>query len=363
MNNKQEQKAGKYSQQIQANLVVMNQGIDEKRAREIFQEMFNNRRNEFSIEAEQKAKERVDEFEDNLIFRMQKVEGSLEAFADPSFQMMLAKAHRIAAVTTEKNDYDILSGLLIYKVQNGDDRANLSGISKAIDVVNEISNESLLGLTVQYVWSYIYPTSGIISEGLDTLEEIFSSIIINDLPQGREWIEQLDVVNAIRIQDMNKFKNMEDYYMEQMNGYCCLGINKKSNNYIKAIDLLKDIHMENIFVENEMNPKYMRLAITNKKQINTIMKNKVNEQTGENKWEKLNEKEKEVLNQILNMYEKDEESNIKEIFLELIDKRKNLKRVKLWINNIPYSYVITSIGKALAHVNAQQYIHDFPSLV
>ena len=47
MKNNQEQKAGDNSQQIQAGIVVIKQGIEEKRAREIFMEMFENSRKSF----------------------------------------------------------------------------------------------------------------------------------------------------------------------------------------------------------------------------------------------------------------------------------------------------------------------------
>ena len=48
---KQIQKAGDYSQQIQAGTVIINQGIDEKRAREIYKEEFEIARRDFTQEA------------------------------------------------------------------------------------------------------------------------------------------------------------------------------------------------------------------------------------------------------------------------------------------------------------------------
>ena len=75
MENNQKQKAGDNSQQIQADLIVVNQGIDEKRASEIYMEMFENARRDFSIEAAEEVKRRVLQFEEDLIPKMQKIEG------------------------------------------------------------------------------------------------------------------------------------------------------------------------------------------------------------------------------------------------------------------------------------------------
>ena len=95
MNNcKQLQKAGDGSNQYQANTIIVQNGIDEKRAREIYNEMFAVTRRDLSAEAYDVACRRVNEFENDLIPKMQKIEGALDAFADPAFQFMITSAHR-----------------------------------------------------------------------------------------------------------------------------------------------------------------------------------------------------------------------------------------------------------------------------
>lgn len=362
MKNNQEQKSGDNSQQIQAGMIVVNHGIQEKRAREIFMEMFENSRESFSNEAIEKAEERVKKFEDDLIPKMQRIEGALEAFADPLFQVMLTSAHKSAAITTNENDYSILSELLIHKIKKGNDRKSISGISKAIEIVNEIPDEALLGLTVEYAWEQVQPNSGIISEGLTVLDNLFSTLIYDELPKGIEWIEQLDVLNAIRITDFSSFKKMDEYYTEKFNGYCCLGIKKDSEDYIKACELLKSINISNILIENELNTEYVRLAIVNKDQIKCLKRIIYDLKTGKNGEVDLLESEKETLNQIFDMYDKTNDSEVKKKFLQKIEEKANLKRLKEWVDNIPRSYIITPIGKVLAHANAQRCDQNFPPL-
>ena len=77
------QKAGDNAQQFQIqNLTI---GIDEKRAREIYDEKYSIAKKDFTEEALRIANERVRELENRLIPKMEAVNDGLKAFADPSF--------------------------------------------------------------------------------------------------------------------------------------------------------------------------------------------------------------------------------------------------------------------------------------
>ena len=123
--NKKIQTGGKVSQQLQAKKMIVHVGIDEKRAREIYQEMNLQLRKDYSQEAINIANSRVTEFENRLMPKMQEVSGALEAFADPSFQLLLVEAQKTAASTERPADYDLLSELLIHRFQKGENRITL----------------------------------------------------------------------------------------------------------------------------------------------------------------------------------------------------------------------------------------------
>ena len=101
MSDKQVQKAGNNAQQMQAEIINITNvsGIDEKRAREIFNEMYAIARKDFTQDAYQCANERVAKFEEALMPKMLKVEGALQKFSDPSFQFLITEAHKTAAST------------------------------------------------------------------------------------------------------------------------------------------------------------------------------------------------------------------------------------------------------------------------
>jgi hypothetical protein len=111
----QEQKATDGSTAMQAGRDIIITGIDEKRAREIYQEMNLQVRSDYSQEALNIANIRVTEFENRLMPKMEKVDGALEAFADPSFQLLLVEAQKTAAATERPADYDLLSELLLHR--------------------------------------------------------------------------------------------------------------------------------------------------------------------------------------------------------------------------------------------------------
>jgi len=106
MIDKQIQEAGDNSKQLQAKNMIVNFGIDEKRAREIYQEMNEQVRSDYTKEALTTANSRITEFENRLLPKMEAIDGALEAFADPSFQLLLVEAQKTAASTERPADYD-----------------------------------------------------------------------------------------------------------------------------------------------------------------------------------------------------------------------------------------------------------------
>ena len=116
------QKAGDSSHQYQIQNLTIQQGIDEKRAREIYDEKYSIAKQDFTEEALRIANERVKELEDRLIPKMEAVKDGLKAFADPSFQLLLVDAQKAAAATERPVDYDLLSELLVHRIEMGNDR-------------------------------------------------------------------------------------------------------------------------------------------------------------------------------------------------------------------------------------------------
>lgn len=367
MLNNQTQKAGDNSQQLQADKMIFNIGIDEKRAREIYQEMNLQLRSDYSNEALTIANSRVAEFENKLLPKMEAVDGALEAFADPSFQLLLVEAQKTAASTERPADYDLLAELLIHRFQKGENRIIRAGISRAVEIVDEISDDALLGLTVFHSVSNFFPVSGDINLGLDVLNELFGKIFYNTLPTGNEWLDHLDILDAIRVNSFGSLKKLNVYYPEMLPGYIEVGIEKESENYNNAVEILKNAGLpQDILVEHTLNNNFIRINLSDIRQVDSLTLQRRIQHNGQiiiiptN----LTEEQKKVIISIYDLYSKDEAIKNQNIvlFMEEWDKRQHLKTLREWWDTITTSLQVTSVGKVLAHSNAQRCDKNLPSL-
>ncbi|BBB66588.1 hypothetical protein UNDYM_2335 [Undibacterium sp. YM2] len=369
MINSQSQNAGDSSTNMQAQHMVVNLvGIDEKRAREIYQEMILQSKREYTQEARNVANSRVTEFENRLMPKMAQVEGALEAFADPSFQLLLIEAQKAAASTERLADYDLLSELLIHRFQRGENRITRAGISLAVEIVDKISDEALLGLTVAHVVNTIIPNTGDIHQGLDVLNDFCKKLFYSELPKGQDWIDHLDILDAVRLNPFGGFRKLEEYYQEVLSGYVDLGIENNSANHNTAIEILNNNNLtQSILVEHALNSDFHRLCIPNKGKINELTATIQGTYEGRlvNIEQKLSDEHKQALNSIYDLYSNDgnkKQANVKSFMTEW-DKRSNLKILREWWDNIPNGFSITSVGKVLAHSNAQRCDKTLPPLV
>lgn len=100
--NKQTQKAGDNSQQIQASTVIINKGIDEAQVRKICSEVSHKAMEEYTAESYLTVEKRISDFANVLIPRIEKIENGFEAFADPEFQVELKKLKWFLPALTRK---------------------------------------------------------------------------------------------------------------------------------------------------------------------------------------------------------------------------------------------------------------------
>ena len=205
------QQAGDNAQQIQAETVIINNGINEAQARELYSEMSKKAMKEYTAESHSLIEKRITDFANILIPRIEKIENGLEAFADPEFQVELKKAQVASACTDKEADYEMLSELLLHRIENKDNRRAKASISKAVEIVDKIEDDGLCGLTVVYLAEKISVNMGEIKKGLSILNDTFSNVINTDLPTGISWISYLDILDVIRASDLSEFRKFEEY--------------------------------------------------------------------------------------------------------------------------------------------------------
>lgn len=364
---RQSQKAGDGSSNFQAENMVVHAGIDERRAREVFQEMNLQLRKEYTQDALEMANKRISEFENSLMPKMERVEGALNAFADPGFQLQLLEAQKTAACSDRPADYDLLSELLIHRFQKGDNRNSRAGISLAIEIVDKVSDEALLGLTVAHAVATFVPLSGDVHQGLNNLNELSRKIIYGELPSGQEWLDHLDILNTIRLSSLGNMKKIQELYSNFLSGYVDVGIEKESEDYSKAIKIIDSNNLpRDLLVDHIFNDDFYRIPVTNRGHIENLSLQKLVVEDGIQRSVSapLTREQLNAVYSIYDLYSKDnglKQNNINSLMSEW-DKRPSLKALREWWDNISMALTITSVGKALAHSNAQRCENNLPPL-
>lgn len=359
LNKNQTQKAGANATQIQTDLVQI--GIDEKRVREIIKEEKQQALEQMKIIAYETADKRLDDYSNVLVPKLVKSE-ILESFADPSIQLLFKQSERTAVCTEREKDYELLSELLIHRIKRNGNYTTSAAIEKAISEVNNLSEDALLGLTLTFALDTYRPTSGFVEEGLAVLNELYGKIIKNETINlnDKTWIENLEITNSIRINPFSTNQKLDDYYFNVFNGYACLGIKKNSENYNKAIEILKSNNLPlNILTENILDNNYVRI---NKLNLNNFQNIYLPFQENSYLTIKLNVNQEKALKKIIALYEKSD--SIKERFIELLNSYKYIHAVIYWWNNnmLKNSFTITPIGKVIAHANAKSIDSSLPDL-
>ena len=364
MESKQIQKAGDGSQQIQMTNPTIVIGIDEKRVREVCSEMAVETIKQCTQEASAVAISRIEKFTTALIPRVEKIEKNFKSFSDPSFQFELRNAQKVAACTDSDGDYELLSELLVHRIEKGDERKTKASISKAIEIVDQVDDEALCALTLIYAINSWTAVSGNITQGLTVMNDLFSSLCYRTLPQGLDWAYHLDILNAARVSSVGTFKKFDEFYPNFFEGYTCTGIKKESEAYQNAVDKLTEVNLPlNLLVEHELNDGYVRLNVKDADSIKDITI-PVMVQPNVIHFRKVSTLEVDALNQIWKLYSQDDSIKdvVKKAFMQKWDTYDTLKSVRLWWEALPHSITITPIGKVLAHANAQRRNQKVPQL-
>nr|DAD87092.1 MAG TPA: hypothetical protein [Myoviridae sp. ctWaE18] len=364
MNNNQKQIAGNNSQQQQATTINnYNLGITEERARTIFYELFNTQRKDLTQEASHTALERISRFEKDLMPKIAHVEGALEAFADPGFQIQLAKAHRAAASSGRDGDYKMLSELIKYRIENPSNRTILSSISHSIDIIDNIDDAALCALAVVYVFHRITFKACDLEESIEKFDNFLGHISYLPLPTDSIWIEHLNILNIIRIETFGSFTPPLDILHNRYNGFICAGIKIGSKENNRAIQILVENNLDPSFlVPNNIIDGYLRLNILNQSQISDlyIVKN-IDGQIHERK---IADNEIKAFQDILQMYTQDKDliETAKEHFNKMIYSKKNISKAIEFLNTLKPPYSETIVGKTIIHCFLRQFNSDIPML-
>lgn len=359
------QYAGDNSKQYQiknSENIVINNGITEQRAREIYAEMIPHTLQEYTNEAAIEASNRIERLENKFMPYVQKSNEIQAAFSDPAFQILLKKAQRTAACTDKEDDYEILSELLSDHVKCNNDRKARTGIQKAIEIIDQIDNDALCALTISYfVKNAFNPIDFLCKDKLHRINNFFKKINLSDLPKGNAWIDHLDILGAIRITPFLTMEKCIDHYIQTFSDSICIGIKLDSKEYNQTIQLLSKINMDpsSVLINNELLDNYVRLTIRNNDSISDLSIASFDGHT-----RKINDNEVKAITEIMRLYSHEQtlQEKVNSNFQKLWDSHNTLITLRSWWDSIPMSFDLTQVGVALAHTNVKRYEPSIPDL-
>ena len=361
-NSVQSQRAGDNSQQIQVLNPTIVCGIDEKRVREVCSEISAETIKQCTAEATATALARIEEFTTTLIPRIERIESGFHSFSEPDFQFTLRSAQKTAAATDREADYEMLSELLVHRIEKKGDRKTRASISKAIEIVNEVDDDALCALTIVYAIESWAPRNGAVLQGLQVLDSLFQSLIYLPVPQDFGWAYHLDILNALRVSSL-ELKKLGDCYPDSLAGYTCVGLQKDSEAHQQALEILDNAKLPHILLTNhELLDGYVRLPTRDQSSISDITIPCVTDSPSVAPARKVNDTEVIALNKVWALYTDDEKlkTQVRDKFMQRWDTYQALQTVHTWWDSIPHSFTITPIGKVLAHANAQRYYKSVP---
>ncbi len=392
--NKSEQTAGDNSTQVQAGTVnnyyntTNIVGIDEERARTICKEEYAIAKANWTQEAQGIAQERVMALEDKLIPKMKQHDETLKIFGDPAFQFVLRKAQISAASSGEERDLDMLSELIVHRAEQNGKRERTLGITKAIEIIDQIPESSLIGLSTFYAIDRYESKSFDIHQGLKTLDNLYKRILNDiELPVGTQWIENLDVLSAVRMgsSGIQSFKKMEEFLSNQL-AYLPMGIERNSQEYN---EILSELHKVGLYDPKEEIAELNEDNGDNKKVLKIEMLlfkehplregflicayppeaftegNSIKVNLGAQELDIPLNREQFLAFKHLSEITCKDGRNVESLTSKLIkewDNYENLKNARIWWNQLPIFFTITPIGVAIANAYIRTKYPTIPSM-
>ena len=344
MNDRQVQKAGADSQQFQvAGNFIFNQGVTEERAYEIADFTARQAITEFSAEATSLAYARMQEFDQKLVKVLASL-NQLEAFADPAFHVMLAKAHLGAASSDREANLDMLARLLSDRIERGEDRNVRAGIHRAVEIVDQVDDRALRGLTVFYAVTLYLTTMVNLWAALDSLDRAFGQLLDGSLPLDDKWLDHLDILDAVRTSRSFNVMPFHEFLGEQMVGFLAPGVRKDSDADIEALKFQSEAEIDLNVIDHELLPGFVRVSA-----VNLVEFEKLVQQI------QSKEQRESFLKIAVGSYGLGAKNGaLLAPFKVEIEKRPNLHVIMDWWDQFPLTFQMTEVGRALASANIKR---------
>lgn len=358
--NRQIQKAGDNASQIQAQTVIQNIGISEERVHDIVGAACDRAIKSCLMESRNAVEQRLGSFKDELYVIVGNQLQLFESLREPSCAATLGAAANAAARTNSVDDHQMLAELLVKRFESPSDRHVATGVTKAIEIVEFLTDEELAGLTTLHVARSFTPVSGNIKNGIESLAGLFDVLPLDHLPDGQDWIDDLDILGAVRFSSIASLVPFLDVQFKELDGYTVCGVKAGSDKETEALDKLSEVGLPaNLLVEHELNPGYKRLPLRHINNFEGLSLYSSSDPSASQT--ELNSDQIKAFRYICNL---SKDNSCDEVI------RGNLKKEMFrypslvtlinWRDSIRLALRLTSVGRCLASANARRLKPELP---
>lgn len=356
------QKAGDSSNQVQAQTVIQNIGISEERVHCIVSDECDRTIESCMQESKLLVEQRLSSFKDEL-YRV--FGGQLRLFdslREPSCVATLGAATNAAARTNSASNYQMLAELLAKRFESPSDLHVATGVTKAIEIVEFLTDEELAGLTTLYAARAFTPASGNIKTGIESLAGLFDALPSDHLPNGQDWIDDLDILGAVRFSSIASLVPYNELQFSQLEGYTVCGVKTGSDEEAEALDKLSGAGLcTELLVDHELNPGYKRLPLRYIDTFENLTLYSPSDPSAPS--ENLNDGQIEAFRYICNLSQDNSRDEvIKENLKKEMLRHPSLATLIDWWDSIQLAPRLTSVGRCLANANARRLKPELPDV-
>jgi hypothetical protein len=347
---RQRQVAGQGAQQIQVagDLIY---GLTEARAGEIMRAQAREiLLQEFSQEAQAIADRRIAKFSEMLVSNFSKLE-LLSSFGEPAFQILLRRAQMHAAATDGGVSHELLTGLLSQRAETSARRVHLA-VHRAVEVVEFIDDETLLAVTLLWLFTKTIPMGPKVERSLDYRERMLERLIgESDLPSGTGWQETADLLSCIDYMRTGEssFVKWKDAFYASIPGAVSMPIQPEAAESVRESLRAIDAGLESCLVENVFIPGTYVVEFPGGHRVEHVKKF-LAAYLGADQQERLAALIEELQWGILDLTMKDA------VHEHVVANYPAIRRVAEWWDRLDGWASLTSVGIAIAYSNMRR--HD-----
>lgn len=224
----QKQESGDDSTNLQAQSIVVNQGITYSDAKEIALDVYKANFLQLSQDAAQLARERAEELTDDFLEKLQQEnESAIESMNEPSMQAALYEAQKQYAKTGDKDLEGLLVDILVERAATSERNIHQIVLDEALEVAAKLTTEQMDALTINFL---ITRTSSGTLTNLPAIPNYIKTHLapfITSLSSETSCYEHLEYVGCGSLMHMGGLKPIEHIYQQAYGGLFSKGFNRE----------------------------------------------------------------------------------------------------------------------------------------